>query len=93
MATQVSSQVPLTFPSHVSLLTSTYPFSNGVEDNGQSLGPGATTLATILKAQGYARALSLGGFAMDHRFGLDQGFDLYDSPFDLSRQEGIDPSD
>ena len=30
---------------------------------------------------------------MDHRFGLDQGFDLYDSPFDLSRQEGIDPSD
>ena len=93
MATQVSSQVPLTFPSHVSLLTSTYPFSNGVEDNGQSLGPGATTLATILKAQGYATGAFIGGFAMDHRFGLDQGFDLYDSPFDLSRQEGIDPSD
>jgi choline-sulfatase len=93
LVTQASSQVPLTFPSHVSLLTSTYPFSNGIEDNGQTLGPGATTLATILKTQGYATGAFIGGFAMDRRFGLDQGFDLYDSPFDLSRQEGIDPSD
>jgi choline-sulfatase len=93
LVTQATSQVPLTFPSHVSLLTSTYPFSSGIEDNGQTLGPGATTLATILKAQGYATGAFIGGFAMDRRFGLDQGFDTYDSPFDLSRQEGIDPSD
>jgi choline-sulfatase len=93
LVTQASSQVPLTFPSHASLLTSTYPFSNGIEDNGQTLGPGATTLATILKAQGYATGAFIGGFAMDRRFGLSQGFDVYDSPFDLSRQEGIDPSD
>src|SRR3984885_1741634 len=93
LVTQASSQVPLTFPSHVSLLTSTYPFSNGIEDNGQTLGPGATTLATVLRAQGYATGAFIGGFAMDRRFGLSQGFDVYDSPFDLSRQEGIDPSD
>jgi choline-sulfatase len=93
LVTQASSQVPLTFPSHVSLLTSTYPFSNGIEDNGQTLASGATTLATILKAQGYATGAFIGGFAMDRRFGLDQGFDTYDSPFDLSRQEGLDPSD
>src|SRR5215831_11698207 len=30
---QVSSQVPLTLPSHVSLFTSTYPFFSGVQDN------------------------------------------------------------
>src|SRR5215471_7380377 len=34
---QVSSQVPLTLPSHVSLFTSTSPFFNGVQDNGQRL--------------------------------------------------------
>ena len=37
--------VPLTLPSHVSMLTSTYPFVNGVEDNGERLAPGAVTLA------------------------------------------------
>src|SRR5437870_5845997 len=40
---QAAAQVPLTLPSHVSLLTSTYPFSNGVEDNGQSAPSNAVT--------------------------------------------------
>src|SRR5262249_47024372 len=39
----IHSQVPLTFPSHVSLFTSTYPFFNGVEDNGEALRSNATT--------------------------------------------------
>ena len=30
---------------------------------------------------------------MDRRFGLDQGFDVYDSRFDLHRRAGIDPGD
>src|SRR5262249_54036346 len=42
----VNTPVPLTLPAHVSLLTSTYPFANGVEDNGQQLGVKAVTLAT-----------------------------------------------
>ena len=90
--TQVNSQVPLTLPSHVSLLTSTYPFSNRIEDNGEILAPDAITLATVLKAQGYSTAAFIGGFALDRRFGLNQGFDFYDSPFDLGQQSGIDPS-
>src|SRR5215472_8251618 len=43
--TQVDSQVPLTLPSHVSLLTSRYPFANGVQDNAVALEPDAVTLA------------------------------------------------
>jgi arylsulfatase A-like enzyme/tetratricopeptide (TPR) repeat protein len=90
---QINSQVPLTFPSHVSLLTSTYPISNGIEDNSEVLGPNAITLATVLKSQGYHTGAFVGGFTLDRRFGLDQGFDFYDSPFNLNRHEGIDPSD
>ncbi len=90
---QVSSQVPLTLPSHASLLTSTYPFANGIEDNGEQLAPNAVTLGSVLKSQGYRTAAFVGGFVLDRRFGLDQGFDLYDSPFNLRRQAGKDPGD
>ncbi|HLI34888.1 MAG TPA: sulfatase-like hydrolase/transferase [Terriglobia bacterium] len=91
--TQINSQVPLTLPSHASLFTSTYPFWNSVEDNGEILPPKATTLATILKSRGYRTAAFVGGFVLDRRFGLDQGFDLYDSPFDLRREQWIDPEE
>jgi choline-sulfatase len=90
---RASSQVPLTLPSHVSMLTSTHPFSNGIEDNGQPLGAGAVTLATILKSRGYRTAAFVGGFVLDRRFGLHQGFDVYDSPFSLSRKQTTDPGD
>ncbi|MGA2074805.1 MAG: sulfatase-like hydrolase/transferase, partial [Terriglobia bacterium] len=87
------SQVPLTLPSHVSLLTSTYPFANGVEDNGDVLGQGAVTLASLLGSRGYRTAAFIGGFPLDRRFGLDQGFEVYDSPFDLSRQQDLEQLD
>lgn len=88
---QVNAEVPLTLPSHASLLTSTHPFSNGVEDNGMQLGPNAVTLAAILKSQGYRTAAFVGGFVLDRRFGLAQGFDTYDSPFDVNRKQVADP--
>jgi tetratricopeptide (TPR) repeat protein len=89
----VNSQVPLTFPSHVSLFTSTYPFFNGIEDNGEVLRPHAVTLATLLKTRGYHTGAVVGGFVMDRRFGLNQGFDVYDSTFDPHREEESDPGD
>ena len=77
---QATSMVPLTLPSHVSMLTSTYPFVNGVEDNGERLASGAVTLAGTLRSHGYQTAAFLGSFVLDKRFGLDQGFDTYESP-------------
>jgi choline-sulfatase len=90
---EVNSQVPLTFPSHVSLLTSTYPFSNGIQDNGERLAPNAVTLARVFKSHGYRTAAFVGSFVLDRRFGLDQGFDVYDGPTDPHPQPGKDPGD
>lgn len=91
--TQATTQVPLTLPSHVSLFTSTYPFWNGVEDNGQVLTTKLPTLATVLKARGYATGAFIGGFALDKRFGMNRGFDVYNSPFNVSQQESVAATD
>jgi len=88
----VSAVVPLTLPSHVTMLTSTYPFANGVQDNGVPFGAG-DTLATILKSAGYHTAAFVGGFVLDRRFGLNRGFDVYDSPFDLHKKSVADAGD
>ena len=90
---QASSMVPLTLPSHVSMLTSTYPFVSGVEDNGDRLAPGTLTLAATLRSRGYRTAAFLGGFVLDKRFGLDQGFDTYDSPSASLSSGSTDPGD
>lgn len=79
---EISSQVPITLPSHVSMFTSSYPFMTGIEENGEILPPGAVTLASVLKGRGYHTAAFIGGYFLERRFGLDQGFDVYDSPFD-----------
>ncbi len=71
--------VPLTLPSHASLLTASYPTRNGVHDNGTfHLGDASPTLAAALKQQGYRTAAFVGAFVLDARFGLGRGFDVYD---------------
>ncbi len=78
---ETSCQIPLTLPSHFSLLTSTYPFSNQVRENAQQVPPNAVTLASILHANGYRTAAFIGAVYLERELGLDRGFDLYDSPF------------
>jgi arylsulfatase A-like enzyme/Tfp pilus assembly protein PilF len=75
-------QVPLTLPSHCTLLTGTYPIAHHVHNNGfYSLSPDFETLSEILKAQGFKTAAFVSSFTVDSRFGLDQGFDDYDDSF------------
>jgi tetratricopeptide (TPR) repeat protein len=82
----VFAQSPLTLPSHSSILTGTYPTYHGVRDNGRFRLPAdMETLAEILKGAGYSTAAFVGGFPLDSRFGLDQGFDLYDDSLGRSR--------
>ena len=77
--TRARAQVPLSLPSHASILTGLNPRSHGLRDNGAgALAGAATTLAEVLHAGGYVTAAFVGSFVLDHRFGLDQGFDHYD---------------
>jgi arylsulfatase A-like enzyme/Flp pilus assembly protein TadD len=72
----------VTLASHASILTGTYPFQHGIRDNsGYRLPADARTAATLLKGAGYATAAFVGAFPVHSRFGLNQGFDLYDDKF------------
>ncbi len=69
----------VTLPSHINILTGTYPLYHGVQDNaGFRLDEDAITLSEVLKQEGYRTGAFIGAFPLDERFGLDQGFDLYD---------------
>jgi arylsulfatase A-like enzyme/Flp pilus assembly protein TadD len=72
-------QVPLTCPSHCSILTGTYPMYHQVRNNGSYyLAPELQTLAEVLKENGLETSAFVSSFTVDSRFGLDQGFDVYD---------------
>jgi arylsulfatase A-like enzyme/predicted Zn-dependent protease len=73
------SHVPITLPSHTTMLTGTYPIYNGVRDNGSfRLDTDKETLAELFRVAGYHTGAFVGSFALDSRFGLDQGFEVYD---------------
>ena len=72
----------VTLPSHANILTGRYPFQHGVRDNsGFALPESVPTLATLLKKAGYATAAFVGAYPLDSRYGLAQGFDVYDDDY------------
>ncbi len=84
-----SSAVPLTLPSHTSLLTGLLPPHNGLRNNGVgALRPGTATLATLLAGAGYRTGAFIGAFVLDHRFGLKAGFEVYDDEIERDPKAG-----
>jgi arylsulfatase A-like enzyme/Tfp pilus assembly protein PilF len=91
--TRTRSPVPLTLPAHASILTGAYPPAHGVRVNGRDrLSEENETLAEILKEKGYTTAAFVSAFVLDRRFGLAQGFDVYDDQLstDVRLLENID---
>ncbi|MCP4589498.1 MAG: sulfatase-like hydrolase/transferase [bacterium] len=71
--------VPTTLAAHTTILTGLYPPTTGVRDNGiHHLADSFDTLAEVLQRQGYRTGGFVSSFVLDRRFGLDQGFDVYD---------------
>ena len=79
---QATVQVPLTRPSHVSILTGKYPFVHGIRDNVSfPLAPEHRPLAELLKARGYVTGGFVGAFMLNAQSGLGRGFDEFDDTF------------
>jgi arylsulfatase A-like enzyme/Tfp pilus assembly protein PilF len=79
---QAQSPVPLTGPSHSTILTGQYPPVHGVRENVTfRLGDRHPTLAAILKKQGYRTAAFVAAYPLARVYGFGQGFDHYNEDF------------
>ncbi len=76
---QCISSIPITLPSHTSMMTGSYQFVHGVRDNGFFyVAQENVTLAEQFKELGYTTEALVAAPVLDAKYGLDQGFDYYD---------------
>ncbi|HKQ61051.1 MAG TPA: sulfatase-like hydrolase/transferase [Candidatus Polarisedimenticolaceae bacterium] len=76
---EARSHVPLTAPSHATILTGVLPPRHGVRDNGPfRLRPDTPTLAEAFRRAGYRTAAVVASVVLDRATGLDRGFESYD---------------
>ncbi len=72
-------QSPTTLPSHASIMTGNYPPYHGARGNGTYfVGEENETLAETLAEAGYQTGAVVSAFVLDSRFGIGQGFEVYD---------------
>jgi len=78
--------VPLTLPSHTSLLTGVLPPDHGVRDNlGYTVDAAKTPLLQqALKDGGYATGAAVSAYALRRATGIGTGFDLYDDGLEVA---------
>ena len=82
---------PFTLPAHCTIMTGLYPTFHGVRINGNTaLSEKHDTMARILGRNGYDCGAFIGAFVLDGRWGLKQGFDLYNDDFDLNKYKQLD---
>ena len=86
---QVQTAVPLTGPSHATILTGQYPPTHGVRGNVVfKLGSTYPTLATRLKRAGYTTAAFVAANPVSASVGFNQGFDTFDERLHGNSGEG-----
>ena len=73
--------MPWTTGAMASVMTSTFSLRHGVQIGDRRLADSNTTLAEMLKAQGYETGAVIGSFPLGSIYGLNQGFDTYDEEF------------
>jgi choline-sulfatase len=87
---QAITVAPLTLPAHASLLTGLYPMRHRVRDNEFALPADVPTYPSLLKQRGYATAAFVSAVVLDHRCGLNRGFDLYDDAIEGPERAAVD---
>lgn len=86
-------QWPKTWPSFASMLTGTYPMTNGVVfEPHRPLGAEQTTLAEQFQSAGYKTAAVVSNVNLGRTFGFDQGFETFVESWSeaLKRETGTD---
>ncbi|HEX9500641.1 MAG TPA: sulfatase-like hydrolase/transferase [Thermoanaerobaculia bacterium] len=77
------SHVPLTLPSHVSILSGMLPSESGVHDNvGFRVADSVPMIQELLKKNGYATGGAVSAFVLRKETGIARGFDFYDDEVD-----------
>ncbi len=81
--TKAFSHNPTTLPAHTNILLGLTPLYHGVRENTNfAVRDEFLTLAEYLKDRGYSTGAFIGGFPLHSRFGLSQGFDVYDEEYE-----------
>ena len=85
------SQAPWTLPSFSSMLTSLYPSSHGAGRGGHDewtpIDPNTTSIAEILQRVGYETQGIVANGLISPQYGLDQGFESYQSAWAMESVE------
>ncbi|MFN8059638.1 MAG: sulfatase-like hydrolase/transferase [Vicinamibacterales bacterium] len=89
-ALDATTHVPMTRPSHASILTARYPSEHGVRDNiAAPLADDVPTLAGVLASNGFTTAAFVSSIVLAKQSGLNRGFAHYDDGFEPAEgQEG-----
>jgi arylsulfatase A-like enzyme/Tfp pilus assembly protein PilF len=81
--TRAFSHNPTTLPAHTNMLLGLTPLHHGVRENTNFAARDEfLTLAEYLKDLGYSTGAFIGGYPLHSRFGLAQGFDIYDEDYE-----------
>ncbi|MDQ7005817.1 MAG: sulfatase-like hydrolase/transferase [Acidobacteriota bacterium] len=87
LARRAWTTVPITAPSHATILSGLGPLAHGVRNNYRYRLPGdVPTLATILGARGRRTAAFVAAYTASRDFGLDHGFELFDDDLGVDAQ-------
>ena len=78
-----------TLPAHAALFTGLFDSTHGLVTNGLSLSPRQRTLAGSLARRGYRTAGFFGGPYLHPAFGLDQGFQTWESCMSRATEASI----
>ena len=74
-------QLPVTGPSHASILTGRAPWENRMLLNGDTMPPMQETLATRLAERGYDTGAFVSAYVLNGNLGFSRGFSVYDDDF------------
>ena len=77
---QATAPMPMTRPTHASILTARYPREHGVVNNAISLPDASQTLAEILRAEGYRTGAFVAVALLSAEAGFAQGFETFRAP-------------